>query len=170
MKRCTKCGETKPLSEFGKHRLTKDGHAYRCKECARAYSKKYRKTASGIYQLIKSRNTFRRNRPNQFLLPKPVKISREDFVKWYDNEPKVCVYCGLTEPEAKKFIVFCSGRFGRLTIECKDNEAGYVDGNLALACYKCNITKNNMLTYEEMLYVGKNFIKPKWDIRRKMEV
>jgi len=95
-----------------------------------------------------------------------VKITREEFIEWYENEPKICVYCGLTEKEAKKYITFCSGRFGRLTIDCKDNDLGYIAGNLVLACYKCNITKNDMLTYEEMLYVGKNFIKPKWDKRR----
>ena len=170
MKQCTNCGETKPLTEFGKHRLSKDGHAYRCKECARKHSKEYRKTPAGIYQLIKGRNTFRRNHPNQFLLPKPVKITQEEFIEWYENEVKVCRYCDLTEDEAKKFITFCSGRFGRLTIDCKDNDLGYVKGNLVLACYKCNITKNDMLTYEEMLYVGHNFIKPKWAKRRKMEV
>jgi len=170
MKRCTNCGETKPLTEFGKHRLSKDGHAYRCKECARKHSKEYRKTPAGIYQLIKGRNTFRRNHPNQFLLPKPAKITQEEFIEWYKNEVKVCRYCDLTEDEAKKFITFCSGRFGRLTIDCKDNDLGYVKGNLVLACYKCNITKNDMLTYEEMLYVGQNFIKPKWEKRRKMEV
>jgi len=165
-KTCTKCGETKPLTEFSKHKNSPDGHAWRCKECAKKYSKQYRKTPSGIYQLIKGRNIFRRNHPNQFLLPKPVKITREEFIEWYENEPKICVYCGLTEKEAKKYITFCSGRFGRLTIDCKDNDLGYIAGNLVLACYKCNITKNDMLTYEEMLYVGKNFIKPKWDKRR----
>lgn len=170
MKRCTKCKETKPLGEFSKHKNSKDGHAWRCKTCSSAYSREYRKTAEGIYQLIKGRNTFRRKHPNQFLLPKPVEITKEEFVEWYNNEPKICDYCELTEAEAKKFITFCSGRFGRLTIDCKDNEAGYIKGNLVLACYKCNITKNDMLTYDEMKYVGKHFIKPKWEERRKMEV
>ena len=29
-------------------------------------------------------------------------------------------------------------------------------------CPKCNLVKQNILTYEEMLYVGQNFIKSKW--------
>ena len=168
-KECSKCGEEKPLTDFSKHKHSKDGHAWRCKACASAYSKEYRKTPEGIYNLIKGRNTFRRKHPNQFLLPKPVVITREEFTEWYVNEPKVCHYCGLTEAESKKYITFCSGRFGRLTIDCMDNDKGYVRGNLVLACYKCNITKNDMLTHDEMLYVGQHFIKPKWDIRREME-
>lgn len=34
MKTCPKCGETKPLDEFHKHRTAKDGRQARCKDCA----------------------------------------------------------------------------------------------------------------------------------------
>jgi hypothetical protein len=33
MKPCKKCGVTKPLSEFYKNKLTKDGHINKCKPC-----------------------------------------------------------------------------------------------------------------------------------------
>ena len=33
LKRCTKCGEVKPLSEFCKDKIRKDGHTVWCKEC-----------------------------------------------------------------------------------------------------------------------------------------
>jgi len=44
-KRCTKCGEVKPLSEFGKHRNSPDGHAWQCIECTRKQQRegKYKK-------------------------------------------------------------------------------------------------------------------------------
>lgn len=38
-KTCTKCGETKPISEFGKHAGHKDGHASRCLECSRKHDR-----------------------------------------------------------------------------------------------------------------------------------
>lgn len=34
-KKCNKCGETKELSEFGKHRAMRDGLQTHCKECRR---------------------------------------------------------------------------------------------------------------------------------------
>ena len=39
---CTKCGIDKPLSEYPKHKLAKDGHLTRCKECVKEYKKEYR--------------------------------------------------------------------------------------------------------------------------------
>ena len=36
-KKCSKCGETRPLDEFYKDRTTKDGYKYRCKVCMKEY-------------------------------------------------------------------------------------------------------------------------------------
>lgn len=33
MKKCTRCLETKPLTQFNKHRSTKDGRQSACREC-----------------------------------------------------------------------------------------------------------------------------------------
>jgi len=37
IKRCAKCGESKPLSEFTRNRTRKDGHNHRCKSCEHAH-------------------------------------------------------------------------------------------------------------------------------------
>ena len=39
MKRCTKCEQTKPLSEFRKNKNSPDGHQYYCKSCASIQTK-----------------------------------------------------------------------------------------------------------------------------------
>ena len=42
-KRCTKCGETKPLDEFHRNASSKDGRMPRCKACRKEETKDYRK-------------------------------------------------------------------------------------------------------------------------------
>ena len=41
-KRCTKCGETKPLNEFGRLGRAPDGLDYWCRECQRENSRRWR--------------------------------------------------------------------------------------------------------------------------------
>jgi len=53
MKRCSKCGETKPLTEFHKNKRKKDGLRCHCKVCAAEYKRRYRqenKEAIAEYQ------------------------------------------------------------------------------------------------------------------------
>ena len=40
-KRCSKCGETKPVSEFSRHRKAPDGLNWLCRECHNAYKREY---------------------------------------------------------------------------------------------------------------------------------
>ena len=42
MKKCSKCGIEKPLTEFYKDRQKKDGHRRRCKSCIAKFNAKYR--------------------------------------------------------------------------------------------------------------------------------
>ena len=153
-KKCTRCNLIKSLSDFGVNKQAKDGKSYWCLQCKREYSKEYRLTTNGIYNQLVGRNNFYKRHP--------LIISRERFVEWYDNEPKTCHYCGVPSEHLEQFMRFYKSRWYRLTIDCKDSPTGYADGNIVLACDKCNMVKQNILSYEDMLYVGKHFIKPKW--------
>jgi hypothetical protein len=42
-KKCSKCGEVKPLEGFCKDRWNKDGRKSNCRECAKAMTRKWRK-------------------------------------------------------------------------------------------------------------------------------
>jgi len=144
-----------PLSDFGKHSITKDRLSYWCKQCNREATREYSKTASGIYSQLKGRIKFFGN--------KPLTITRDEFIEWYASQPKLCVYCDLTEENLQKVINSFNDFTYRLSIDCMDNDLGYVKGNLVLSCNRCNTMKSNFLTFDEMCEIGQKYFKPKWE-------
>ena len=42
-RRCSRCKEIKPITEFYKDKYRKSGYGYNCKPCGRAYTKEYQK-------------------------------------------------------------------------------------------------------------------------------
>ena len=166
-KTCTKCGRELPPSAFGKHRLCKDGLNPECKDCNKKRAKKYSKTASGLFTLLKGRQTYARAHKGKkdrgyHRIIKPITISREDFIKWYDIQPKICVYCGISEEQLGKTGDKYNDKNLRLSIDCKNNDLGYIKGNLVLSCNRCNSIKSDFLTYEEMLEIGRKFVALRW--------
>jgi len=160
-KTCTYCGKEKSISEFSKHRLSKDGHAYQCKECNAKRSKAFRASPSGVYTQIKGRTNFYKKNYN--IRYKPVSVSREDFIEWYKIQPQKCVYCDIPEGKLELLNGPHYNRVHRLTVDCIDNEVGYALGNMVLACNRCNFIKSNVFTFEEMKVIGSQFLKPKWE-------
>jgi hypothetical protein len=102
-KTCFKCGETKPLAAFYKHKAMADGHLNKCKECTKKDADKHRSE-----NLDKIRE-YDRNRGNR--LPKGyVKEYRSRYPKKYKAHYMVnnairggklfvepCEICGITE-------------------------------------------------------------------------
>jgi len=66
MKKCTKCGDTKPFSEFYKRSALSDGHASQCKLCCCLHKKLYYKEHSQV--IIEKRRAYVYN--NKDLLKK----------------------------------------------------------------------------------------------------
>lgn len=60
-KRCTKCGECKPLSEFYKRSASKDGLRSECKDCKKLDDKKWREN-NREYDLERKANWKKENR------------------------------------------------------------------------------------------------------------
>jgi len=56
MKKCTRCGLNKPVSDFGRHKSGKDGIRSRCKQCEVKANREYRSTAKGRERLMEYRN------------------------------------------------------------------------------------------------------------------
>jgi len=104
-------------------------------------SRKFYQTPRGIYTIIKQ---------NSRVKKRPILISREEFLVWYESQPKVCHYCGIPQNGI------------RLEIDRLNNDLPYQKGNIALACKECNGVKGNIMTEEEMLVVGETVMKKRW--------
>ena len=185
MKKCNKCKKEKELSEFFKlsryfknPNKNKDRMSTVCKECTykrialnriknpekyrelgrnwtlknperrRAIGKRYWTSPKGIYRNLAKRNKLK------------VLISQKDFISWYENQDRLCVYCGIPENLVAKFA---KGKLrARLTIDRLEPKGNYEKNNIALACGVCNFIKSDVFTPKEMLIVG-NIIRSKWE-------
>ena len=154
-KYCKKCDRTLPIEQFHKDKKSKDNYAFYCKDCTREYGKKYRETTRGVYKALVGRMNHYHT--------KPVIISYEAFKFWWENVLRVCAYCGVSEEDVVKLDDPYNSRNERLTIDCVDNYVGYVKGNMVLACRRCNNMKSDLLNFEQMRYIGQNFLKPIWE-------
>lgn len=96
MKKCTKCGEQKPLSQFSKHKSGKNGIRAQCKLCislARFETcvRKPKRTAEETKNLYKSR-----------AFKKKYGISKEDFYDLRLKQNNKCAICKNTLENDKK--------------------------------------------------------------------
>ena len=62
-KKCTKCGETKPLSEFYVNANKRTGYNPECKDCSKALSSEYRKKNKD--KVLADKAIYRANNPHK---------------------------------------------------------------------------------------------------------
>lgn len=91
-KKCPRCGETKPISDFGINRSRKDGHTGYCKSCTSkiypAYKKAYRDKKPEAYV-----NEYKNHRERMLNASKKQQAERLELL-WSLKTP--CVKCGET--------------------------------------------------------------------------
>ena len=105
-KQCSKCKETKNVSEFCKDSTRKDCLYPQCKKCR--YSSNYYQKYHGIHQ--------RRRRLKFF------NITIEEYDEMFDNQNGVCLMCGKPERSNR-----------HLAID-HDHKTGKIRGLLCMAC------------------------------------
>ena len=169
---CPKCKEFKDLSAFGKRSTghSKDGLSYVCKKCLakimyqdriinrerhRKHQLVFQNSPKGVYKILK--------RKIKFGGKKSFDLEQQEFIEWYEKSIKKCSYCKITQKEWNSLNNPYSKRYIRLTVDRKNSNIGYQINNIVLACFRCNIIKSDIITYEEMIEIGQKYIRPKWD-------
>lgn len=151
-KTCRVCGVTKPLFDYHKDRVKKDGHRSACKPCATDISHGYYvknadriKTKVSVYRRsyvprytreiesrLKNLVTKARGRKT-----KEFDITLSDLLDLWGKQQGLCAYTKLPlQIEANKFDLVSLDRI--------DSSKGYVVDNIQLVCAGINVMKMDM--------------------------
>jgi hypothetical protein len=124
VKRCTKCGEVKPLSEFYKNKRQSSGLNPSCKACKGKYYKGY---LSSNREKVNARNkAYREANPDWYtnqMLKNSYNLTVSEYTEMLNAQNGVCAVCGG------------NNKGKRLAVD-HDHKTGAVRG---LLCFKCNV-------------------------------
>ena len=118
-KRCSSCGEEKPITEFNRNRAMRDGYQNQCRSCNKASATKARKRNPQVYRDAERRRFLRTT----------YGITADQYDEMLTAQGGVCAICGCT---------CSSGR--RLAVD-HNHSTGAVR---ALLCGDCNVTLGKM--------------------------
>jgi len=90
----------------------------------------------------------------------PLKMSTQEFEKWYSLKPKKCEYCTIPEVLIPKTSI--NPHYWKLTIDRKNSASGYSIENICLACVRCNTSKSNYIPYLLMKEIAIKYLEPLW--------
>jgi len=83
MKKCSKCGELKDLSEFGNNTRMKDGLQYVCKNCKKGEDERYRHSKKGVLSQIYGAQK-ERAKINKYI---ELKYTKKELGSWLFSHP-----------------------------------------------------------------------------------
>jgi hypothetical protein len=161
MKVCPDCTVPKDASCFGANSCSPDGLNCYCKPCHAARSRKWREnfpqkqkaTRKKYYrankkEIAEKRKAWSYTISGRFALAKRQAKNRK--LEWIISKEQYailavlpCDYCGGPHPKMG------------VGLDRKDNNLGYIAGNVVPCCGTCNDMKGHLLSYEEMKAIWK---------------
>lgn len=155
---CKVCNQSKQLNvEFNYH-STHDTYSHCCKDCS---NRRRRIKYSGgsepdeykaLTRVIKQKKIFE-NKPWR-----KTKYSNRKRLDYRNVDKKKGLFNNLTiefiEKSFNSSCVYCG--YPAITLDRINNNLGHTIENCVPACYECNICRNRIFSYEEMLIIGKS--------------
>lgn len=133
MKKCTRCNEEKPLEEFYKYKLRKDGRNSHCKKCDYKIRKSNYRTVRGrVLQIYSSQKTNSKHRGHQ----QPT-YTKEEFIDWMlSNEDYLRLHAQWVDSGFKKSLAPSCDRL--------DDYKGYRFDNIRVITWDENNKKGHL--------------------------
>lgn len=173
MKTCQKCQKTKPLEEFTKNKECKDGRTGTCQQCTNERSNQWKRDnrerilaerraayAADNGAAVKAREKRRYERePFRVRAQKTRKsiderarqsgipfdrkaITAEYLLQWFMTTPS-CECCGKSLDYQLTDVKYTGPKHNTPSIDRIIPALGYVIGNIALLCWRCNNLKRD---------------------------
>ena len=127
---CTKCGVEKPLSEFNKHKVSKDGHQAHCRECKKKLSAQYwQENKERLLEKQKAYRDVHRDRYRKMYKEQKSKklygISRDEYEQRVHG---TCDICGATKGQMDLDHCHTTGKLrGCLCSNCNNGLGRFKD-------------------------------------------
>jgi len=136
-KTCTKCGQTKPLTQYNLEKRGRDGRRAKCKECDRARSRAwYEANAEHVRAKARAWNEANPERKRDIVSRRRARKATAVPQRWRLSEcpDHLCYWCGteLTHDNTHLDHIMPLSLGGPHTPD-----------NTANTCAPCNLTKNN---------------------------
>lgn len=147
IKKCTKCHNTKPLTEFYYHR-TRKHYMASCRECNNKKSQKYqtesnyRKTETYVfYQRAYEITRSAKNRKGGLEVMDGLK---EHLIELWTTQDKKCYYTGVEMSLTGSH----NGDKNAFSVDRIDSSKGYIKGNIVLCTFIVNKMKQDLTLNE----------------------
>lgn len=114
MKKCRKCEQEKDITCFSKHKVTKDGHNNRCKDCKNSHERKRRKN-----QTEEKKEEMRKKEKDRY------ERNKKDVVEVVvlDKEiNKICSICKKSKPQTEFFVHKSKNKIRSMCRSCSSNK------------------------------------------------
>ena len=137
MKRCKKCGETKPLTEFHQATGMRDGYRSECKECSRAIRRAWY-VANREHAIAEVKRWQQENKEHLHEYRREYRKRR----KAEDRDGHLRRTFGITQADYEALLVsqgggcaICAKRPGKISLHVDhDHETGEIRGLLCVGC------------------------------------